>query len=276
MDMSWLESLVYGLFSGISEFLPISSAAHQRIMLHLFGVDGRDPVRDLFVHLGMLAAVIAACRSFMDIVRRESASAHRSKHAGLQSRHALHDWQLIRSAIFPMLIGMLLLRYILKLHDSLLLTALFLTVNGVILFVPNRMVQGNKTARSMSALDSLLIGISGTLSVFCGVSRIACTYGVSVIRGAARKNALLWTLCLSIYALAYLCLMDLITAFTVSGINLWGSFFTYILSGLTAYAGGHIGILAMRYLSGRPSGGGFAYYCWGASLFSFILYLTVA
>ena len=276
MDMSWLESLIYGLFSGITEILPVSSAAHQQIMLHLFGIDGRDPVRDFIIHLGMLVAVTAACRSFMDIVKREMVSSSRRRHTDFPNSRASHDWQLIRSALLPMLIGMLLLRYILKLQDNLLLTALFLIVNGVILFLPGRMVQGNKTACSMSALDSLLIGCSGALSIFCGVSRVACTYGISVIRGAARKNALLWTLVLSIYALACLCLMDLITVFTVDGINFWVNFFNYILSGLASCAGSYIGIYLMRYLAGRPSGGGFAYYCWGASLFSFVLYLTVA
>jgi len=276
MNMSWLESVIYGFFSGISEFLPVSSAAHQQIMLHLFGIESRDPVRDFFVHLGMLVAVIASCRSFLDIVKREMSSSNGHKRIESQSTRALFDWRLVRSAMLPMLVGMFVLRFVLKLQDTLLLTALFLIINGVILFLPNRMVQGNKTARSMSSLDGLLIGCSGVLSLISGVSRIACTYGTSIIRGAAKKNALLWSLVLSIYALLLLCLFDLIAAFTISGIDFWGSFFTYILSALTSYAGSYVGISAMRYLTGRPSSDGFAYYCWGASLFSFVLYLTVA
>ena len=276
MNMSWLESLIYGLFSGITEFLPISSAAHQQIMMHLFGVDARDPVRDLFVHFGMLVAVASACHSFMDILKREMASTRGRRYGGMQNIRALHDWRLVRSAVIPLLMGMLLFRYILNPQDNLLLTALFLTINAVILFLPNRFAQGNKSANAMSALDGLLIGSSGTLSILPGISRVACTYGTSMIRGAAKKNALLWTLVLSIYSLACLCLIDLIAAFTVSGINFWGSVFTYILSGFASYAGSYTGIYVMRYLTGRPTSSGFAYYCWGASLFSFILYLTVA
>ena len=273
MNMHWLESVIYGLFSGVSEFLPISSTAHQQIMLHLFGVDARDPVRDFFVHFGMLVAAAIACRSFLEIAKREI-SFHRRKTS--QNTRALFDWRLIQSAMFPMLIGMLILRYVLKLEATLLLTAFYLIVNGVILFIPNRMVQGNKTACSMSSWDSLLIGGSGALSIFCGISRMACTYGTAVIRGAAKKNALLWSLVLSIYALALLCLMDLITAFSTGTINFWGSFLTYILSGFTSYVGSQLGISIIRYLTKHPSNNGFAYYCWGASLFSFILYLTVA
>lgn len=274
--MSWLESLIYGLISGISEFLPISSFAHQQIALHLFGADGRDPVRDFFVHLGMLIAVIAACRSFMDLLKRGMNANGAGGYTGSQNNRAFMDWKLIQTALFPMIIGMLFLRYILKIEGNLVLTSLFLAINGVVVFLPNRIIQGNKTARSMSAMDGVMIGSSGVLSVLPGISRVACTYGVSVIRGAARKNALLWTQILSIYALACLCLMDLISIFGVGEINFWGNFLTYILSGLFAYAGSYVGIYIMRFLTGRPGGNGFAYYCWGASLFSFILYLTVA
>lgn len=276
MNMSWLESLVYGLISGISEFIPVSSFAHQQIIMHLFGVADRDPVRDFFVHIGMFVAVFTACRSFVDVVRRENAASGNGRHSIIQNSRVLRDWKLIRSAIIPLIVGMILLRYILNLKDNLLLVTLFMVVNGIILFIPNRMVQSNKSAASMSAFDSLLIGCSGALSVLPGVSRIACTYGISVARGAAKKSALHWSLVLSIYALACLCVMDLFAIFSASDLSFWGNFFTYILSGLAAYAGGSVGIYIMRYIIGRPSGDGFAYYCWGASLFSFILYLTVA
>ena len=55
--MSWLESLIYGLVSGFSEFLPISSRAHQDLMLLLFGVEGHDPIRDMLVHATMLFSI---------------------------------------------------------------------------------------------------------------------------------------------------------------------------------------------------------------------------
>ena len=54
MNFSWLESLIYGLISGLAEFLPISAEGHQHIMLYLFGGELRDPVRDFFVHIGLL------------------------------------------------------------------------------------------------------------------------------------------------------------------------------------------------------------------------------
>lgn len=275
MNMNWLESLFYGFISGISEFLPISSSGHQQILMQLFGVEARDPVRDLFVHIAMLIAVYLNCKPFLDLMQRERTAYRRHGHGEQYNLRAAHDWRLVQGAVLPMLITMLLLRFILGPINSAMFTVIFLIINGIILFLPERMVQGNKDARSMTAFDSVLIGCVGALSVFPGISRIGCTYSTSVVRGAAKKHALTWSLVLSIYALACLVFMDIIALFTVAGIHFWGSFFTYILSGLSAYLGSCVGISAVRFLFDRPSKNGFAYYCWGASLFSFILYLIV-
>ena len=64
--MSFLESLIYGLVSGLSEFLPVSSLGHQALMLRLFGLGNREPGRDVFVHIGILVALISACRAMFN------------------------------------------------------------------------------------------------------------------------------------------------------------------------------------------------------------------
>jgi hypothetical protein len=75
------------------------------------------------------------------------------------------------------------------------------------------MLQGNKDAKSMSSIDSILIGAVGGLSVFGGISRIGCTSSVAVARGADRQQAIKWSLLLSVFALASLCCLDLYQLF---------------------------------------------------------------
>jgi len=275
MTMSWLESIILGLISGISEFLPISSSAHQQILINLFGITNQDPVRDFFIHSAMFAAVLINCRSFLDHVKREKALMHRHRGTAIQNLRALSDWRVIHGSLLPLLLPMLLLRFLLKTDDNLMLTVLFLTINGIILFLPDRMVSGNKDARFMSAFDSVLIGLAGALSAFSGISRIACTYSVSLTRGVARKHAFTWSLVLSIYAIALLCALDIGAIFTTGLLGFWGNLHLYVFSAIASFIGSYAGIYFMRNLSARPSSGGFAYYCWGAALFTFILYLTV-
>lgn len=273
--MNWLESLIYGLISGISEFLPISSSGHQLILLNLFGIDARDPVRDIFVHIAMLFAVIVSNKSLFELVKREQSVRHRKRHTMRQNIRALRDWRLVQSAVIPLLFSMILLCLLTRLSDNLMITAIFFVVNGLILFIPNRIVQGNKDARAMTPLDSLLIGCSGGVAMFSGISRVGCTNCVAVVRGADKKHALSWSLILSVYALAFICIMDIISIISVGTPDFWRNLYTYIFSGIAAYWGGRLSISMIRLLITRPSNNGFAYYCWGTALFSFILYLTV-
>ena len=77
--MNWLQSILYGLISGLSEFMPVSSFAHQSILRELFGVNGKDVVQDLFVHLAALVAVIYGCNNLLEQIKRSTRSAQHSR-----------------------------------------------------------------------------------------------------------------------------------------------------------------------------------------------------
>lgn len=273
--MGWLESIFFGLISGISEFLPVSSSAHQLIMMRLFGVDRPDPVRGLFIHGAMLFAAVECSRAILDMVRREGFARSQGGHIRRQSSRYSQIQRLIRGAIAPMVLIMFFLRYTLPTENNLLLTSLFLIINGAILFLPERMIQSNKDAGAMSFLDSVLIGCSASLSAFSGISRTGCVYSMSVTRGAEKKNAISWAILLSVPALAFMILTDIFAIFAGGAANFWSNLISYLLMAVATYAGCRIGIFTIRSVLFRSGNSGFAYYCWGAALLSFVIYLTV-
>ena len=270
MNMSWFEGLFYGLVSGIAEFLPISSQAHQRLLMLLCGVDHRDPLRDLIVNLMLLISVYTVCKPLIEQRRQISAGRHiRGSSSGLEQR-------LLKNAAIPLLIGILLLRYILPVNENLFTTAIFLLINGVILYIPERMIHANKDARSMSLFDSLLIGTAGALSAFTGISRLGAMSAAATARGSARDKALNWALILCMPALILLAGINMISIFSAEGrMHITGSFFSYVFSAAGAYLGGYFGITLIKSVSNRTSMAFFAYYSWGAALLSFLLYLIV-
>lgn len=275
MNMNWIQSLIYGLVSGLSEFLPISSHGHQSLLIQLFGMDTRDPIRDLVVHLSLLLALYTGCRTIIEQLRREqNLKVHNRRNH--RTTHGVLELRLIKNAAIPMLIGMLLLSYGRKTDINLLTLSLFFLINGIILFIPSRMMQGNKDARTMSGLDSLITGCAAAFSALSGISRIATTTSVTLARGADRQKALTWALLLSIPALIALLGIDLIHIVSQFGqIHFWANFLGYFLSGVTAFCGGIIGIDFIKFLTVRTGYTAFAYYSWGAALLSFLLYLTV-
>ena len=273
MSINFFQGLLYGFISGITEFLPISSQAHQALLLRMFGMSQRDPVLDFVVHGVLLTVLFYAVNNTINQMKRSRAGGARYDRHGSASVMSLY---LIRKAALPLVLAMLLLFYILKGNDNLLYTAVFLLINGLILFLPSRLTQGNKDARSMSQLDSVLLGIFGAFGTISGISRIAATTSFLIGRGADRQHALNWSLMLGVYALVLLVGYDLVAIFTsIMQIPLWSNFFSYVSAAAGAFCGGNIGIRFIRALIKQSSLSNFAFYSWGLALLTFFIYLTV-
>lgn len=266
--MNWLQSLIYGLISGLSEIVPVSAAAHQELLCKLFGQDRPDPLLNFLIHISVLAAIYFNCRNHINqISRRVSTSRRRG------SQTADYEMRFIKTGSIVLATGLFAFTYIFDTSNTLENVAVFCLVNGLLLFLSGRVLQGNKNARHLSSMDAVATGILGALSVLPGISRIGICVSYPIIRGTDRKTALDWALIMSIPAIAVLALLDLIGMFAGMKVMSFGIYLGYILSMISAYIGTTLAILLMRFIVVRNGVSGFAYYSWGAALFAFILYL---
>lgn len=273
--MNWLQSILYGLVSGLTEFLPVSSHAHQQLLLSFFGVDALDPVYNFVIHLAVFYALWTGCRRLLDPIRRERISRHQRNTARNES--ARLDWTLVKNAALPMCIVLVLSGRVRNVNNSFLWISVFLLINGILIYAPQRMIRANRGIHAMSALDSFILGICTGLSGFCGISRIGATISAADMRGVDKQRSLNWALLLSLPALLVLAALDLFGVFFGGGdVQFWANFFTYILAAAGAYAGAYLSIMLIKIVVTNVGIYGFAYYSWGAALFTFILYLTVA
>lgn len=278
MELNWFESLIYGLISGITEFLPLSSRAHQALMLKMFGASSAGNLLTLLVHLAVLLALFLECRHHIEQLRREQrlAAIPKSRRKRQPNQMKLMELRVLKNALIPMMLGFLLYLNLRQLESDLLMVCVFLIINGVLLFLPQLVRNGNKDARSMTGFDSLLLGISGALSAFPGISRIGAVSSVAVARGVDKEHALNWAFLLSIPALVCFVGIDIFSVIT-GGIGAFGILpaISCVLAVVTAYFGARFAIRAMRSFARRIGFSGFSYYCWGAALFSFIMYLSI-
>lgn len=275
--MNWLQSILFGLVSGLSEFIPISAQAHSDIFHYMFGIVEKDPVMSLFINIALLISLLTALRMQFDQLQREQKLQRRNrKNPSLGSLHTLADIRLVKNAAIPMLICMVLLRYILRIQIQLPVTSAILILNGIIIYLSERMVHGNKDAHRMSLLDSYCIGIAGALSLFSGLSAIGLMMSLALARGADRLRAWSWALYLMIPAICASIIMDFVSIFAGNAtIPFFSSLIHYILAALAAFAAGRLAIFLMRRLIRQGNNTVFAYYSWGAALFSFLLFLSV-
>ena len=276
MDLSWLQSLLLGLLSGFAELVPVSSQAHEGILLRLFGAGSATPAFELFIHIAVLLALLTGLWNSLNRLRREQRIARipRKRRSRQPDRKLLMDMRLLKTAVLPMLVVMILrIRFGERKMDAVWLSV-FLILNGILLYIPQHLPAGNKDSRMLSRLDGVGMGVAAGLGALPGVSGVGASISFLSARGADRQYAADITLLLCIPVMIISLALDayavVLTGFGgLSG----GLLFKYVLAAAAAYIGAYSGIVLTRFLAVKIGYTGFAYYSWGLALFAFILYM---
>ncbi len=278
MEWGWLQSLIYGLLSGITEFLPISAETHQLLFRELTGLEAPGAVIHLAVSLGALAALLVGCRKRLKKLRQERriAAVPPKKRKRQPDAAALMDLRLLRVAVIPLLLSLAAEWYLSGKLEKLWLAAILAAANGVIVYLPLHMPQANKESRSLSALDSLLVGLGGALGAVPGISRIGALTAVGRARGMDRQYGLEFSLLLLLPVLLVLCVLDGVALAAPGAQAVTAEMLVNAAAACVgAFLAASVGIQSMRFLSVKAGFTGFAYYSWGISMVLLILYLIV-
>lgn len=269
--MNWFAMILFGILSGLTEFLPISVSGHQGLFCHIYGISGVDPILRLCVSAGALASVAVAYHKTLQRGFAERAVTNRRGERRAFGRKR-YDLLFVKTAFLPIVISTVIFA-IFPIPVTLPVLVAGFILNGIILFISGNMRQGSKDARHMTKLDSLLTGSLGCLSIIPGVSRVGTTASACIAFGAGREHAVNWANLISIPVLITKVILSLLaiftggTAFGIVGILL------SILAGACAYIGGHAAIRLIRFISVHLGISGFSYYGWGAAMLAFILFL---
>ena len=273
--MDVLKNLIYGFISGITEFLPVSSGAHQGLIRYIFGIETRDSLQNLLVHIGIVFAVILGFRETISRLHREqknlASGKKRSKSLDIK---AAYDLKLVKTAAVPLFIGLILSFATWRWEGSLLAIMAFLLVNALVLLLADHAPQGNKDARTLTGLDGILIGVLGALSALPGISRTGMITSYTTLRGADRGHSTSWAIVLCIPAMIFAIVFDFYGIFSLGvGSLTFVGFLGCVVSGISAFFGGYLGISLLQTILSHSGFSGFAYYSLGVSFLSFILYL---
>lgn len=273
--MDWMQSLIYGFVSGFAEFMPLSAPAHEAMMNRIFGTE-TIPLQQLFIHLGVLTALAFACKQQIVRIHRERSLMKvpsRRRRRQPDGKY-LADYKLIKSVTGLLLLSLLLYPKTSPIGENLGVTAALLIINGFLLFIPQYLPSGNKDARSLSRMDGVLIGLSGALAVLPGISRMGAVASAAMARGTDRQYAVQLSLMVSLPVFVVLVIFDIIGIATAGMVGItFLLILRYLLTALMAWAGASCAIAVVRFLAVKTGLSGFAFYSWGAALFSFILFL---
>lgn len=277
MDLNWFECLILGLVSGFTDVLPVSAQAHKAIFLKIFGMNGEPALLRLAIHMGILLVLYYGCFGHIRRLVRQiklSRVPKKRRKRPLDSK-TLAEFKVLRIMVIPVILSLFLYSKTSGWNYRMNLIAAFMLLNGVILYLPRLMPSGNKDGLSMSILDSFLIGLGGATAALPGVSAVGAAVSVASVCGAERKFALELAYLANMVLTVGLMILDIVAI--VSG-NIVLNLPIMLCCGFAAVAaaaGTYLGMRVMRILAANIGFSAFPFYCFGAALFSFLLYLFV-
>lgn len=276
MNLNWFESMLYGLFSGLTDIFPVSALAHKALIMKFLGVKGNMEPMDLLIHLAIAAALYINCRSHlirMNRAKRLARIPKKKRKRPLDTR-SMMDLSMLRTILIPTILGLLLYKKTSAVKSNLMLLALCLFLNGIILYIPQFLPTSNRDSRTLSRVEGLLMGLGSAVSVVPGISAVGATTSIGSICGVDRVYALTMTLMMNLFLVAGLAVYDIIAIAN----NGFGDLsilllLRYMFSAVIAFAGSMFAIKVMRHMAENEGYSVFAFYCFGLSIFTFILNL---
>jgi undecaprenyl-diphosphatase len=199
--MTMIESVVLGIVQGITEFLPISSTAHLRVVPALLGWDDPGAAFTAVLQLGSLAAVIGY---FMkDLVVMAAAAARWLRDRSRAPEPAARHLAYIIVGTIPVGLGGIALKH--KIEGefrALWVIAAAQIVVGLALAVVERTSRKTRTFDDLTLRDAVIIGCAQVLALVPGVSRSGITLLAAMGVGLERPAAARFSFLLSVPAVA--------------------------------------------------------------------------
>jgi len=198
--VSWIEAIILGLVQGLTEFLPISSSAHLRIVGE-FLPSAQDPgaAFTAITQLGTeLAVIIFFWRDIVRIISHWFGSL-----TGKVSRDdpdARMGWLVIIGSIPIGILGILLQDLIDTSFRSLWITATMLIVFGLFLAVADAIAKQERHLQDLTFKHGIFFGLFQALALIPGVSRSGGTITGGLLMGYTREAATRYSFLLAIPA----------------------------------------------------------------------------
>jgi len=217
-----LQALLLGLVQGLTEFLPISSSAHLRLVGLLFsdpdGAAAFDPGAT-FTAITQLGTELAVVIYFWGDIRRIITRWFQGVTGNIPRTDpdVRMGWLVIIGTLPIVLVGYVAQEQIRSVFRSLWIVAIVLILFGVLLGLADRL--GKKQARfdEMTYGHGIAVGVAQVLALVPGVSRSGATTTAALSLGYTRPAAARFSFLLAVPAVFGSGLFELVQSFSEPG-----------------------------------------------------------
>jgi undecaprenyl-diphosphatase len=206
--MTFLQAVVLGIVQGLTEFLPVSSTAHLRIVPAILGwhfhygqtvTDDPGAAFTAVIQLGTtLAIVIYFWRELVQVVMAWV--------RGLYDRNVRRSleyklgWYLILATVPVSVFGLVFSKQIETGARNLWIIAIALIALAAVLAAAERVGKRDREEEDLNTKDAIVVGTAQALSLIPGASRSGTTITAGLFRGLTRETAARFSFLLSIPA----------------------------------------------------------------------------
>jgi undecaprenyl-diphosphatase len=232
MHLTYLQGIFLGLIQGITELFPVSSLGHAVLVPAWVGGSlGKVASEDngsylsitVAMHLASAIALLLVFRSrWVQLIGSGLNSLKNPSRLFQQanlSSSARVFWLIVVATIPAGLLGIVFQKHLTKIFGDPKYTAIFLTVNGLILILAERLSRRTKVqnvldenieiAAHIRIPSALAIGVGQSAALFAGISRFGITTSAGLLRGLNHRVASDFAFLLSLPIIAAAALVKL-------------------------------------------------------------------
>lgn len=210
-DMSVWQAIVIGLVQGLTEFLPISSTAHVKMIPVVLGWGDPGVAFTAVIQLGSIAAILWY---FWDDLRQVTVG---MVQATVEKRFDSSDFRLglgILLGTVPIIIGGLSIKLFIPDFDNSPLRssatiAVVSMIMAVLLAAAELVGTRKRTFETLNLKDGVLMGLAQALALIPGVSRSGSTLTAGLFMGLERSTAARFSFLLGVPAITLAGLVEL-------------------------------------------------------------------
>ena len=210
--MEYLKFILYGLIQGFTEFVPVSSTAHLKVISLFFGIDDPGSSLSAFIQLGSVMALVWYFKN--DIFKLSSQS---SKNIFDNLTHQKLLKSILAGTIPIIFFGSAIKLFVPYFFDNVLRSnlsiALISLLMAIFMFVADGSKKGTKNLINHNYSDCFLIGVSQAFAIIPGVSRSGITISTALVSGWGREDAAKFSFLLGIPAISLAAIVEFITSF---------------------------------------------------------------
>lgn len=195
-----IKAIVFGAVQGLTEFIPISSTAHLRVIPALLGWEDEGAAFSAVIQMGTLIATLIYFRN--DIINITTGFLRSLNKRDFARNPESRIFILIMVGTIPIgVCGLLFKGFIEGDARGLYVISSSLILLAIVLFIAEKYSTRQKDLNEITLKDGLIIGLAQALALIPGSSRSGVTITAGLFRGLKRDTSARYSFLLSIPAI---------------------------------------------------------------------------